>query len=131
MALRQTERRVTPIPISRGHVEALSHDGRGITRLNGKTVFIEGALPGEDVDFHVFRRRREYDEARIRDIHKKSIARVPPHCEHFGVCGGCVLQHLAPAVQIVSKQKTLLDNLKRIGGVQPQVILSPLTGPVW
>ncbi len=131
MGLRQIVRGGALNPVSRGHVEALSHDGRGIICINGKAVFIEGALPGEDVDLHIVRRRREYDEARLLGIHNKSIERVPPHCEHFGVCGGCALQHLAPAAQITSKQQTLLDNLKRIGYVQPQAILPPLTGPVW
>jgi len=131
MGLRQIVRSGVLNPVSRGQVGALSHDGRGIVRINGKAVFIEGALPGEDVDFHIVRRRREYDEARLLDIHNKSSERVPPQCEHFGVCGGCALQHLAPAAQITSKQQTLLDNLKRIGQVQPQAMLPPLTGPVW
>ena len=100
MGLRQIVRGGALNPVSRGHVEALSHDGRGIIRINGKAVFIEGALPGEDVDLHIVRRRREYDEARLLGVRNKSIERVLPHCEHFGVCGGCALQHLAPAAQI-------------------------------
>jgi 23S rRNA (uracil1939-C5)-methyltransferase len=113
------------------HVEGLANDGRGIARVNSKTVFIEGALPEEVVEFKIVRRHREYDEARILNIHKCSAQRVQPSCRHYGVCGGCVLQHLAPNAQLAAKQRSLLENLKRIGRVQPQTILDPLVGPVW
>lgn len=112
-------------------VTALSHDGRGIARLAGKTVFIEDALPGEEVTFRLRRRHRDYDEARIETLLKASPQRVTPRCTHFGVCGGCSLQHLEPSAQIAAKQQTLLDNLRRIGGLEPSEILPPLTGPVW
>lgn len=112
-------------------VETLSHDGRGIARLNGKTVFVEGALPGEEVTAAPLRHRRDYDEARVVEILRPSPQRVTPQCEHFGVCGGCVLQHMAPEAQLAAKQQTLLDNLRRIGHVDPENILPALTGPVW
>ncbi|HSC46715.1 MAG TPA: 23S rRNA (uracil(1939)-C(5))-methyltransferase RlmD [Gammaproteobacteria bacterium] len=112
-------------------VTALSHDGRGIARVGGKALFIEDALPGEQVSYRILRRRRDYDEARAVEVVAASESRVTPRCAHFGVCGGCALQHLEPAAQIAAKQQTLLDNLKRIGGVEPQEVLPPLTGPVW
>jgi 23S rRNA (uracil1939-C5)-methyltransferase len=112
-------------------VESLSHDGRGIVRADGKTVFVEGALPGEQISFRLLRRHRDYDEARVEEITQASPLRVAPRCEHFGVCGGCTLQHLAPAAQLAAKQQTLLDNLQRIGHVQPEQVLTPLAGPVW
>ena len=112
-------------------IHALSHDGRGIARVQGKTVFIDGALPGEQVSYRPWRRRREYDEARVQDIQQASVERVQPRCVHFGVCGGCALQHLAPAAQLAAKQRMLLDNLLRIGGLQPAAVLSALTGPLW
>lgn len=112
-------------------VTALSHDGRGIAKLAGKTLFIEDALPGEDVTFQVYKRHRDYDEARVVEVLKASPDRREPRCAHFGVCGGCSLQHLESGAQLAAKQQTLLDNLKRIGGVEPAELLPPLTGPVW
>ena len=112
-------------------VTGLSHDGRGIARLNGKTLFIEDALPGEEVTFRVLRRRKDYDEAEVREVVRASPTRVTPRCGHYGTCGGCVLQHMEPDAQLAAKQQTLLDNLQRIGGVQPRELLPPLKGPFW
>ena len=117
--------------IQEADVVDLAHDGRGIARLAGKAVFVEGALPGERVKFRVFRRRRQWDEAGLVEVLRPSPDRVVPKCAHFGVCGGCALQHLAPAAQLAAKQRQLLDNLQRIGHVRPQVVLPPLEGPVW
>lgn len=116
---------------SRIPVTALSHDGRGIARLAGKTLFIEGALPGEEVTFRVLRRKRDFDEAQALEILHASPQRVMPRCAQFGVCGGCALQHLELVAQVAAKQQTLLDNLKRIGGVTPDEVLPPLTGHPW
>ena len=112
-------------------VSALSHDGRGIAKLAGKTLFIEDALPGEEVTFRILKRHRDYDEARAIEVLKPSAERAKPRCAHYGVCGGCSLQHLAPTAQLAAKQQALLDNLKRIGGLEPSEVLPPLTGPVW
>jgi 23S rRNA (uracil1939-C5)-methyltransferase len=109
----------------------LAHDGRGIARVEGKAVFIEGALPGERVRFRVFKRRRQLDEAGLVDVLRPSPDRVIPKCAHFGICGGCSLQHLAPAAQLAAKQRQLLDNLERIGRVAPEQVFAPLTGPEW
>ena len=112
-------------------VTALSHDGRGIARVRGKTVFIEDALPGETVRFRLLKKRSDFDEAQVTEILEASPDRVQPRCQHFGVCGGCALQHLSPEAQVAAKQKTLLDNLKRIGGVVPAEVMPPLMGPAW
>src|SRR5579872_5293316 len=112
-------------------VGALSHDGRGIAKLAGKTLFIEDALPGEEVAFRIYKRHRDYDEARVLEVLKPSPQRVVPRCAHFGTCGGCSLQHLEPEAQIAAKQQSLLDSLKRIGGLEPAELLPPLRGPVW
>jgi 23S rRNA (uracil1939-C5)-methyltransferase len=109
----------------------LAHDGRGIARVDGKAVFIEGALPGERVRFRVYKRRRQLDEAGLVDVLTPSPDRVAPKCAHFGVCGGCSLQHLAPAAQLAAKQRQLLDNLERIGRVVPAQVFAPLEGPEW
>ncbi len=107
----------------------LSHDGRGVARLQGKAVFIDGALPGERVRFRVLRRRRQLDEAGLVEILVASPDRVAPRCAHFGVCGGCALQHLSPVAQLAVKERQLLENLQRIGHVQPRQVFAPLRGP--
>jgi 23S rRNA (uracil1939-C5)-methyltransferase len=109
----------------------LAHDGRGIARIDGKTVFVDGALPGERVRLSVFKRRRTFDEASLVEVLKASPDRVAPACAHFGVCGGCSLQHLSPAAQVDAKQRQLLDNLERIGRVKPRHVLEPIRGPAF
>jgi len=109
----------------------LTHDGRGVTHLDGKAVFVSGALAGERVRLRVQGRHRHYDEAVIEAILRPSPHRVVPRCAHFGVCGGCALQHLDPAAQIAAKQRVLLENLERIGKVRPQTVLPALTDEPW
>lgn len=103
-----------------------AHDGRGIARVDGKATFIHGALPGETVRFRYLARRRSHDEGQAVEVLRASPRRVEPRCAHFGVCGGCSLQHLQPAAQIAAKQKVLLDNLRQIGGVMPARVLPPI-----
>lgn len=109
----------------------LTHDGRGVARIDGKAVFVSDALPGEQVIIRRTRRHRDYDEAELDSVSEPSAERVAPRCPHFGVCGGCVLQHLAPAAQLAFKQGQLLESLARIGGVTPREILPPLGGSPW
>jgi len=112
-------------------IESLSHDGRGVVHIDGKTVFIDGALPGEEITFNYSSKRRKFDQGTIAEILQPSSDRVEPRCPHFGTCGGCSLQHLEAGAQIMAKQQILLENLQHIGAVQPEQILEPLTGPHW
>jgi 23S rRNA (uracil1939-C5)-methyltransferase len=107
-------------------IESLSHDGRGVTHIEGKTVFIHGALPQERVRFVYTKQSRKFDEGKVVEVHEPSPERVEPGCAHFAICGGCSLQHQAPDAQIRSKQQALLDALKHIGKVEPQQVLPPL-----
>jgi 23S rRNA (uracil1939-C5)-methyltransferase len=109
----------------------LAHDGRGIARLDGKAVFVDGALPGERVRLRIFKRRRQLDEAGLVDVLIASPDRVAPACTHFGICGGCSLQHLSAGAQIAAKERQLLENLQRIGRVRPEQVLAPMRGPEW
>ena len=109
----------------------LSHDGRGVARHDGKAVFVAGALPGEKVRAQVRVSRKQFDEGTTLEVLTPSPERVTPRCAHFGVCGGCVLQHLAPAAQVAAKQHTLAENFERIGQVRPERWLEPLTGEPW
>jgi 23S rRNA (uracil1939-C5)-methyltransferase len=114
--------------LAEADVVDLAHDGRGIARASGKAVFIPGALPGERVRYRVTKRRRQLDEAYLVEVLTPSPDRTEPKCAHFGVCGGCSLQHLAPAAQLAAKERQLLDNLERIGGVRPPRVFAPITG---
>ena len=120
-----------PIAVFEASIDDLSHDGRGVAHVDGKTVFVADALPGERVRAKRVRKHRHFDEARAEEILQASPDRVAPRCPHFGVCGGCVLQHLAPAAQITAKQNVLAQNFARIGHVQPERWLAPLTSDVW
>jgi 23S rRNA (uracil1939-C5)-methyltransferase len=109
----------------------LAHDGRGVARVDGKTVFIDDALPGERVEWSRTKRGRNFDEGRLQRVLEPAAERVEPRCAHFGVCGGCVLQHLAPQRQLEFKQRQLFEALTRIGKVTPAQTLPPLQGGVW
>jgi 23S rRNA (uracil1939-C5)-methyltransferase len=111
-------------------VAALTHDAEGVVR-EGKAAFVAGALPGERIRFRRTRHHRQHDEAELLEVLEPSGSRVVPRCAHFGVCGGCALQHLAPEAQLEAKQTELRDNLERVGKVSPREWLPPLRGPVW
>ncbi|MEO8161883.1 MAG: 23S rRNA (uracil(1939)-C(5))-methyltransferase RlmD, partial [Arenimonas sp.] len=112
-------------------IENLGHDGRGVGRVDGKAVFVSGALPGETVRAKQTGRNRHFDEAQAIEVLVASPRRVSPRCPHFGVCSGCVLQHLDQDAQIDAKQQVLLENLSRIGHVQAGRVLEPLTDIAW
>ena len=124
-------RELSATTLAEADIVDLAHDGRGIARIDGKAVFVEGALPGERVRLRIIKRRRQLDDAVLVDILAASPDRVVPACAHFGVCGGCSLQHLSGAAQLAAKERQLLDNLQRIGRVIPERVLAPLRGPQW
>ena len=120
--------------IETGVVADLTHDAEGVVReadAGGKIAFVTGALPGERIRFRRRGFHKSHDEADLVEIIEASPHRVTPRCAHFGVCGGCALQHLDPAAQIKAKQKELASNLERIGNVSPAEWLPPLLGPHW
>jgi len=107
-------------------IVSITHDGKGIAAVEGKKVFVAGALQGEHVRFQRRKRRRNYDEAELLEVLHASPQRIDPRCEVFGVCGGCSMQHIADDEQRKIKQQTLEDNLLRIGNVEPGRWLDPL-----
>ena len=109
----------------------LSHDGRGVAHVDGKVVFIDDVLPGEIVEWSRRKRARNFDEGKLERIIEASADRVVPRCVHFGVCGGCVLQHLSHPQQIEFKQRQLTEALTRIGKVAPLKLLPPLAAGAW
>ncbi|HHJ80394.1 MAG TPA: 23S rRNA (uracil(1939)-C(5))-methyltransferase RlmD, partial [Candidatus Tenderia electrophaga] len=131
MARRRRKSKPMPSEAFPAEIESLDHDGRGVARIDGKATFIEGALPGEEVTFHYLTQRKSYDEGVVSEIINASPDRVEPKCPHFGVCGGCSLQHMDAQAQIMAKQQIMLDNFKHIGSVQPESVLAPLTAIEW
>jgi len=125
--------RIDPTPFQL-RIDDLSHDGRGVARREGtgsKVTFVSGALPGETVLAQQTAKSRHFDQARTLQVLQSSKDRVRPRCPHFGVCAGCVLQHLDTQAQIAAKEQVLLDNLERIGHVKAKRVLPALTAGVW
>lgn len=107
-------------------IVSVAHDGRGITEIDGKKIFVSGALEGEIVRFQRRKRRRSYDEAELLEVLQPSGERIEPRCAVFGTCGGCSTQHISGQAQRTIKQRALADNLKRIGRVEPRTWLDPI-----
>ena len=117
-------------------VESLDLEAQGVAhRADGKVVFIEGALPGEQVRCSVSRRKNSWEQGTMTALRRESAQRVRPACPHFGLhagaCGGCKMQHLHPAAQVAIKQRVLEDNLWHLGKVRPAQMLRPIEGPAW
>jgi 23S rRNA (uracil1939-C5)-methyltransferase len=113
-------------------IDALDAEGRGVARNpDGKVVFVEGALPFEEVSFLSVKNKTSFEVARATTIHETSSGRVVPRCPHFGTCGGCALQHADLRTQMAAKQRGLEDNLERIGKVRAETMLPILYGPEW
>lgn len=112
-------------------IESLDQEGRGVAHVEGKTIFIDGALPNEKVTFQSIRVKPSYEVANVVEVLKQSNQRVTPKCPHFGLCGGCKLQHLDFAAQVAAKQRLLENDLWHIGKVKAENMLPPLYGPTW
>ncbi len=113
-------------------VESLDLQARGVAhREQGKVVFIDDALPGERVQVRVVRSKPSWEQARVLQRSRSASTRVEPRCPHFGVCGGCSMQHIDLRAQIAFKQRTLEDDLQHLAGVRAQQMLRPLAGPDW
>jgi 23S rRNA (uracil1939-C5)-methyltransferase len=109
----------------------MAHDGRGVAHVDGKAVFIAGALPGEEVVFEYSKKKKDFAEGRVTEVLTASADRVEPGCEHYTICGGCSLQHLNPEKQILAKQSILIDQFKSIAKLEDFELWPALTGPFW
>lgn len=125
---KRRHRRGKPLPTEPVEItiEGLSHEGRGIGRIAGKTVFVDGALPGETVQMKYTFQRGKFDEGRTISVENPHEDRVQPPCEHFGVCGGCGMQHLSTDAQIAHKQVILKEQFEHFANTQPKQWLAPL-----
>src|SRR4030065_2448472 len=103
-------------------IEPPDQEGGGVAHADGKVIFIEGALTGEVVSYSSYRKKPSFEQAQVTQIHKQSSMRVQPRCKHFGVCGGCSMQHLASGAQVAVKQRLLEDRLWHIGRGQDETM---------
>jgi 23S rRNA (uracil1939-C5)-methyltransferase len=125
------------MPDTQIDIKSLDMDARGVGHLvnedgsQGKVVFVEGALPGERVSFLTFKKKKNWEAARMTELHHATPMRVAPKCQHFDNCGGCSMQHLEPSAQVAMKQRVLEDNLWHISKVKSENIMRPMYGPTW
>jgi 23S rRNA (uracil1939-C5)-methyltransferase len=112
-------------------IESLDREGRGVAHVDGKAVFVDGALPGERVEYALVRSKPSYDAGRVVRVLRESAARVAPRCRYFGVCGGCAMQHVEARTQVAAKQRVLEDALWHIAKVRAESLLPPIHGETW
>ena len=118
-------------PINHATIESLDQEGRGVAHVDGKTIFIDGALPNEQVTYQSTRIKPSYEVANVVEVLLESHERVTPKCPHFGLCGGCKLQHMDAGAQVAAKQQMLEADLWHIGKVKAENMLPPLHGSTW
>ena len=112
-------------------VESLDYEGRGVAHVDGKAMFIAGALPYELVQYQPSRKKKNFETATLLKILRASPERISPGCRFYEICGGCALQHADPRLQVAAKQRVLEDNLARIGKVTPERMLPPIYAAQW
>lgn len=116
-------------PHFRTDIIDLDYQGLGVAKIQGKTWFIENALPSETVEVQPIEEKRQYSRGLARKILKPSPERQQPQCEYYQQCGGCQTQHISVDLQRAAKQKALLQRLSKL---QPDLQLMPmLTGDSW
>ncbi len=131
MARRKRERKKLPDTPVKTIIDSLTHDGRGVAHVDDKAVFIDAALPGEELEFVYTDIRRDFAEGRVVKLMSKAECRVEAECPHYDVCGGCSFQHVASSEQIYIKEELLKEQFKRIGKLDISEIWPSLDGPHW
>ncbi|WP_153976906.1 23S rRNA (uracil(1939)-C(5))-methyltransferase RlmD [Paenibacillus xylanilyticus] len=114
------------LPVSKNEetvidIIGMNHDGEGVGRANGYTLFVQGALPGETVRVRVMKTKKQYGYAKLLEIVKASPDRVSAPCPIYDQCGGCQIQHMSYAGQLAWKRQLVVDNLQRIGKLNVMV----------
>src|SRR5450759_3352245 len=112
-------------------IESMDQEGRGIAHADGKVIFINGALPGELVTYAPYLKKPKYELAQLQQVLRPSFSRTEPRCRHYGICGGCSIQHLNARAQVAVKQRVLEDSLRHIGKIRPDIILPAIYGAPW
>ena len=114
---------VDPIEIT---IQRLSHEGRGVTSIDGKIAFVDGALPGETVKATYTSRRSQFDELKVEEVLIPSSDRVEPPCVHADICGGCSMQHISTTAQVALKERVLHEQMKHIAGLTEYAHMPPM-----
>ena len=104
------------------YIESLASEGKSVAKRDGMVIFLQGGAPGDTVEAELTKIKSSFLEGRVTAIEALSPHRAEPFCEHFGTCGGCSWQHINYETQLFYKQKQVVDNLERIGGL----VLPPL-----
>src|SRR5476651_1394252 len=104
----------------------IAEEGKGVGKTNELVVFVEKAIPGDVVDVEVYRKKKNFAEAKITNLKKPSEFRTEAFCSHFGVCGGCKWQHMLYNAQLVYKQKSVTDALQRIAKLDLTGLVRPI-----
>lgn len=120
-----------PAELLTGEVTDLNADAKGVTRHDGKVVFVRDCLPGETIQYQLRKRRRKHNDGLLTEVITPAANRVEPRCEAFGNCGGCSLQHMSEDAQRDYKQALLISNLDQIGGVAAEELAPALAGSAW
>lgn len=112
-------------------IESIDLEGNGVGHVDGKVLFVDGAITGERVRAAVVKERPSYARAVTKEVLRASSLRVVPRCPSFGVCGGCAMQHIDLDAQVAIKNRALEDLLLRIGRQRPEQMMRPMYGPSW
>jgi len=112
-------------------ISSISHEGKGISYEDDKTIFIDNALLDEEVEYKIIKKKKNLAFAKSLKILKPSSQRIEAKCDVYGICGGCSMQHFDEGVQLAYKQRAFEETLKHVGNVLPETILSPISGPLW
>lgn len=107
-------------------VSGYAAEGKALARIEGKVIFIEGAVPGDIADVFIIKNKKDWAEGKAVKIKEQSKERVEPFCKHFGICGGCKWQMLPYEKQLEYKEQEVRDVLKRIGKIDTSVL--PIIG---
>ena len=112
-------------------ISSVSHEGKGIAYVDDKTIFIDNALLNEEVEYKIIKKKKNLVFAKSLKVIKQSTQRVEAKCDVYGVCGGCSMQHFDEGAQLSYKQRAFEETLMHVGNVKPEIISSPISGPLW
>ncbi len=110
------------------NIDNIAYGGYGVGRIDGKAVFVDYALPGDELDVEIYDDRKSFSFASYKEIIKPSEKRIDSPCPNFGICGGCSYLNLNYSDEIDFKIVILKDQLKRIASIEPEFEIKVLTG---
>ncbi len=113
----------------RVRIESVAFKGYGVTRIDGKVVFVPYTVTGDEAWIEITQEKKTYATARLNEIIKPSPGRVDPRCPYFGTCGGCQWQHIDYSIQVEQKKEILGETLKRLGGMKEIPSISAVSSP--